>query len=83
MLAMKPNEKRDALMGGAGSRLRVFRDERGLTQPQLAELLEITFPYVSKLEAGRKTPSLALAVRIKKLTKDWFPHGPIDEEEWV
>lgn len=43
--------------------LRAYRRERGLTQTQLAELLDVTKFTISRLETGGR-PSLGLVERI-------------------
>ncbi|HET9621606.1 MAG TPA: helix-turn-helix domain-containing protein [Kofleriaceae bacterium] len=40
-----------------GRRLRALRDQRGLTQSQVAQQLDISQKYVSELEGGHKSPS--------------------------
>ena len=41
---------------GFGTRLRTLRREQGLTQRQLAELVDLDFTYLSKLENGADVP---------------------------
>ena len=43
-----------------------FRQERGLTQIELAKRTKVTQGYIAQLEAGDKTPSLAT---LRKLAK--------------
>lgn len=47
-----------------GKEIRDLRRKRGLTQEQLAELADLSTPYVSHLERGTKNPSLAVLVRL-------------------
>lgn len=47
-----------------GRELRKLRRQRGLTQERLAELAELSTPYVSHLERGSKKPSMAVLVRL-------------------
>lgn len=47
-----------------GQRIRDLRRKRGLTQEQLAELADLSTPYVSHLERGTKKASLAVLVRL-------------------
>lgn len=49
-----------------GQRIRDLRRKRGLTQEQLAELADLSTPYVSHLERGSKKPSLAVLVRLSE-----------------
>ena len=49
-----------------GQRIRDLRRKRGLTQEQLAELADLSTPYVSHLERGSKKASLAVLVRLSE-----------------
>ena len=49
-----------------GRMLAQFRQERGLTQTELAKRTKVTQGYIAQLEAGDKTPSLAM---LRKLAK--------------
>ena len=49
-----------------GRMLAQFREERGLTQFELAKRAKVTQGYIAQLEAGDKTPSLAT---LRKLSK--------------
>lgn len=49
------------------NRLRELRDERGWSQGQLAEALEVSRQTVNALETGKYDPSLPLAFRIARL----------------
>jgi transcriptional regulator with XRE-family HTH domain len=44
------------------------RKKYGLTQLELAELLEVTRNYIAQLEIGRRLPSLELLVKLSVLT---------------
>lgn len=46
------------------NRLKVLRAERGWSQQQLAERLEVSRQSVNAIETGRYDPSLPLAFRI-------------------
>ena len=48
------------------SPLKVWREHRGLSQRQLAEVVGARAAYISQLETGRKRPSLALAMALAK-----------------
>ena len=56
------------------NRLEEMRKERGLTQEQLAELLEVSRQTVSSLESGRYNPSILLALKIAR-----FFHAAVEE----
>lgn len=49
------------------NRLRVLRAERGWSQGDLAERLEVSRQSVNAIETGRYAPSLPLAFRIADL----------------
>jgi putative transcriptional regulator len=49
------------------NRLRVLRAERGWSQGDLAERLDVSRQSVNAIETGRYDPSLPLAFRIAKL----------------
>jgi DNA-binding XRE family transcriptional regulator len=48
------------------SKVRVFREHRGLTQQTLAGACGISKPYLSQVEAGRRKPSIEV---LKKLAE--------------
>ncbi len=56
------------------NRLRVLRAERGWSQQDLADKLEVSRQSVNAIETGRYDPSLPLAFRIAELFD-----GPIEE----
>ena len=45
-----------------GSRIRSLRKKRGLTQEQLAEKMNVSTPYIAKIETGKQTGPAELAV---------------------
>lgn len=47
-------------------RLQALRAERGFSQRELGELSRVGQSYVSHLEAGRRTPSLAAAIGLAR-----------------
>ncbi|MET0399427.1 MAG: helix-turn-helix transcriptional regulator [Longimicrobiaceae bacterium] len=49
------------------NRLRVLRAERGWTQADLAERLDVSRQTVNALETGKYDPSLPLAFRIARV----------------
>ena len=49
------------------NRLRVLRAERGWSQADLAERLQVSRQSVNALETGKYDPSLPLAFRIARL----------------
>ncbi|MFZ1988254.1 MAG: helix-turn-helix transcriptional regulator [Alphaproteobacteria bacterium] len=51
------------------NRLRVLRAERGWSQADLAERLDVSRQSVNAIETGKYDPSLPLALRIARLFK--------------
>jgi putative transcriptional regulator len=49
------------------NRLRVLRAEKGWSQAELADRLEVSRQSVNAIETGRYDPSLPLAFRIARL----------------
>lgn len=47
-----------------GKRLSLLRKSHGLTQEQLAEKLNISWDHLSKIERGKRTPSLDVIIAI-------------------
>ncbi len=47
--------------------LEEYRKERGLTQEELADRLEVSRQTINSLESGRYNPSILLAFRIARL----------------
>jgi transcriptional regulator with XRE-family HTH domain len=47
-----------------GERLRQLREELGLTQRSLADLLGVKHPYISEMEREIKVPSLTTILRL-------------------
>lgn len=49
-----------------GSRIRIMRKRRGLTQEQLAEKMNVSTPYIAKIENGKQTGPVELAVEFSE-----------------
>lgn len=47
-----------------GDRIKEIRKQRGLTQEQLAEALDISVEYVSQIERGMKIPSMQIFIKL-------------------
>lgn len=65
-------------------RLKTVRRLRGLTQQNMADLLDIARPTVAQLEGGRHQPSnevLETIIRKLEVSRDWiwFGTGPMEE----
>lgn len=52
-----------------GERLKELRKEKGFTQEQLAEKINVHQTYIGKLEIGKCNPSLMLIYKISKALK--------------
>lgn len=50
-----------------GMRIRNLRKRRGLTQEQLAEKMNVSTPYIAKIENGKQTGPIELAVEFAEL----------------
>lgn len=50
-----------------GRELRKMRQQRRLTQEKLAELVDLSVPYISHLERGTKKPSMEVLVRLAEI----------------
>ena len=48
------------------NRLEELRKQRGVTQEELAELLEVSRQTISSLENGRYNPSIVLAIKLAR-----------------
>ena len=49
-----------------GKRIKEFRIARGISPMLLAELCDISDPYISYIECGKKIPSLEVMIKIAK-----------------
>ena len=49
-----------------GRRIHRFRVTKGLTQEQLCEIADIDRSYIQRIEAGTRTPSIEIVIRIQK-----------------
>lgn len=58
-----PVEVIDNLLDG-GNAIKVWREYRGLSQQALSEKAEISTPYLSQLETGRRKGSMAVLKKI-------------------
>lgn len=57
---------RDGLLAAFGRRVRELRQERGLSQEQLAQKCGLHRNYVGGIERGERNPSLRNIVRIAR-----------------
>lgn len=63
------------------NRLEVLRKEKGMSQEELATILEVSRQTISSLEKGRYNPSILLAFKIAKVFKLHIEDIFIYEEE--
>ncbi len=49
--------------------LRRLREERGWTQGDLGDKMNVSWPYISMLEAGKRTPSIDVVETVCKIFK--------------
>lgn len=66
----------------AAKKFRRWVSDLGVGTAGVARLLECNPSYVSLLQNGTRTPSLALAARIERMTQR-AKDGPIMAAEWV
>lgn len=48
----------------AGTAIRHFRHEAGLSQDELADRMDVSSSYISMLESGKRYPSIEMLIRI-------------------
>lgn len=60
-----PSEVTFALLDGENP-IKVWREYRGLTQQQLAEMVKISKPYLSQIETGKRMGSTEVLAAIAK-----------------
>ncbi len=53
----------------SGEALRTVRELRGITANELAQALDVSRPYISNIENGRKNLTPALAIKAAKILK--------------
>jgi transcriptional regulator with XRE-family HTH domain len=53
-----PDDIRDRLASGHESPIKILRKHRGMTQEQLAAAAQLSRPYLTEIEQGRKEGSL-------------------------
>src|SRR5438874_2459386 len=65
-----------------GSRLRLAREQAGLSQGQVAAKLDLHRPTVSEIEAGRRrvaADEVAMFAKIYKVSVSWLVRGAEDK----
>ena len=63
-----PSEVTFALLDGENP-IKVWREYRGLTQQQLAKMVEISVPYLSQIETGKRTGTTEVLLALAKSLK--------------
>lgn len=54
------------VLAGLGRAIRLLRTERGLNRKELAERAELSYPYLSEIEAGKKQASSVVLVKVAR-----------------
>ena len=49
---------------GVSVAIREFRQQAGLSQDELADRMDMSTPYISMLESGKRYPSIEMLIRI-------------------
>jgi transcriptional regulator with XRE-family HTH domain len=57
-MEMTTDARAEMVLASLGDRLRIERERRGLTLDQLAELADLSKPYLSRLESGERQPAI-------------------------
>ena len=63
-----------------GQRLQTLRNEKGFTQLDLAEELDVSLPHLKKLESGERSISIELLLEIShcfEVTTDYLLSGVV------
>lgn len=50
-----------------GEKLRTLRNQQGLTLRQLGDMLDVSHTYVGRMEKGKKTPNVAMVLKISQI----------------
>lgn len=58
---MKTTRKK---LTGVGVAIREYRQQAGLSQDELADRMDMSTPYISMLESGKRYPSIEMLIRI-------------------
>lgn len=51
-------------LAGVSIAIRAFRQQAGLSQDELADRMNVSTPYISMLESGKRYPSIEMLIRI-------------------
>jgi transcriptional regulator with XRE-family HTH domain len=72
------DKEKEAILFGAA--VRRAREERGITQSQLADAAGLSAPYLNVLEHGGNTPTLSVIFRICEALD--LPPATLIDEVW-
>ena len=61
----------DRYLKEVGDRIRQARTKKGISQAQLAEIIDKTPPYVSNIEMGKQNMSIIVLYKIRVNAKSW------------
>ena len=64
-------------------RLRILRDELGMTQQELAVASDLTVSTVNRIENGHQSPNLATALRLARVLGATIEDLLDIDEEWA
>ena len=64
-----------------GEKLRTLRKRDGLTQTQLAEMLDVDYSHVGKMERGERVPSLEILIKITQVLNVTSDQLIMDDQE--
>ena len=71
-------------MDTLGGRLRVLRNDRKITQAQLAEKVFVSESYIALIEAGKRTPSTEILGKLSDyfgVSADFLLYGEASEDD--
>jgi len=63
------------------NRVKTLREQKGLSQQQLGDLLDVSRQTINSIEKGRYNPSILLAFKIARMFKQPIEEIFIYEEE--
>ncbi|WP_234786463.1 helix-turn-helix domain-containing protein [Mycolicibacter sinensis] len=69
VLAMPRLHNEETTLKTIGANVRIYREERGLSQSDLATLGEVDRSYLSQLENGKRNPSIGVLWKMAKVLR--------------
>ncbi len=64
-----------------GEKLRILRQQQGLTQKQLGDMLDVHQTHVWRLEQSKKTPNAAMILKIAEVFRITPNQLMLDDQE--